>query len=69
MYYIYVLQITLALSADIGQLNTRNFIVACISYFTYAQLFLIISVKAFISLIGDKILRRETKWYKTQRFG
>ncbi|MFK0525159.1 glycosyltransferase family 2 protein [Paenibacillus illinoisensis] len=69
MYYIYVLQINLALSADIGQSNTQNFIVACLSYFTYAQLFLVISVKAFISLIGDKLFRRETKWYKTQRFG
>ena len=61
MYYIYVLQINLALSADIGQSNTQNFIVACLSYFTYAQLFLVISVKAFISLIGDKLFRRETK--------
>ena len=47
MYYIYVLQINLALATDIGQSNTRNFILSCVSYFTYAQLFLIISVKAF----------------------
>ncbi|UNK18311.1 glycosyltransferase [Paenibacillus sp. N3/727] len=69
MYYIYVLQINLALASDIGQSNTRNFILSCISYFTYAQLFLIISIKAFISIITDKITGRQNKWYKTQRFG
>lgn len=69
MYYIYVLQINLALASDIGQSNTRNFVLACLSYFTYAQLFLIISVKAFYSLIVDIILKRKTSWYKTKRFG
>lgn len=68
MYYIYVLQINLALVADIGQSNTRNFIISCVSYFTYAQLFLIISIKAFYSLCVDKVAGRKTKWYKTQRF-
>lgn len=69
MYYIYVLQINLALATDIGQSNTRNFILSCVSYFTYAQLFLVISVKAFYSMIVDKITGRESKWYKTERFG
>lgn len=69
MYYIYVLQINLALATDIGQSNTRNFILSCISYFTYAQLFLIISIKSFVSMITDKITGRKSKWYKTQRFG
>ncbi|MGV2686870.1 glycosyltransferase family 2 protein, partial [Clostridium perfringens] len=55
MYYIYVLQINLALATDIGQSHTRNFILSCVSYFTYAQLFLVISIKAFYSLIVDKI--------------
>ncbi|WP_211745388.1 glycosyltransferase [Paenibacillus sp. Marseille-Q4541] len=69
MYYLYVLQINLALAADFGQSNTRNFILACVSYFTYAQLFLLISLKAFVSILLDKVLRRKSKWYKTQRFG
>ncbi len=69
MYYIYVLQINLALAADIGQSTVGNFVVAVVSYFTYSQLFLIISVRAFYSLVVDKIIGRKTKWYKTQRFG
>ncbi|WIV18195.1 glycosyltransferase [Paenibacillus polygoni] len=69
MYYLYVLQINLALATDYGQSNTRNFVLACISYFTYAQLFLIISLKAFISILLDKVFKRKSKWYKTERFG
>ncbi|MFM9281108.1 glycosyltransferase family 2 protein [Paenibacillus jiagnxiensis] len=70
MYFIYVLQINLALASDIGQSNTENFVISCLSYFTYAQLFLIISVKAFGSIIVDKVAGRQSnKWYKTQRFG
>lgn len=69
MYYLYVLQINLALATDYGQSNTRNFVLACISYFTYAQLFLVISFKAFFSILLDKVLRRKSKWYKTERFG
>lgn len=70
MYFIYVLQINLALASDIGQSTIENFIVSCISYFTYAQLFLIISVKAFWTIIVDKVTGRQSnKWYKTQRFG
>ncbi|ANF94874.1 glycosyltransferase family 2 protein [Paenibacillus bovis] len=69
MYYIYVLQINLALASDIGQSNTRNFVLACLSYFTYAQLFLLISVKAFYSLLVDIFTGRKTSWYKTKRFG
>ncbi|ODP29608.1 glycosyltransferase [Paenibacillus sp. PK4536] len=69
MYYIYVLQINMALATDIGQSNTRNFILSCVSYFTYSQLFLIISVKAFFSITYDRITGRESKWYKTKRFG
>jgi cellulose synthase/poly-beta-1,6-N-acetylglucosamine synthase-like glycosyltransferase len=69
MYYIYVLQINLALAADIGQSTVGNFVLSCISYFTYSQLFLFISMRAFCSYAFNKIAGRKTKWYKTQRFG
>lgn len=68
MYYLFVLQINLALATDIGQSTTQNFILSCLSYFTYAQLFLLISLRAFYSMVVDKATGRKTKWYKTQRF-
>lgn len=69
MYYLFVLQINLALAADIGQSTIENFILSCISYFTYSQLFIVISLQACYSMIVDKVTGRKTKWYKTQRFG
>ncbi|MGN7469309.1 glycosyltransferase family 2 protein [Brevibacillus sp. SAFN-007a] len=68
MYCMYVLQINLALATDIGQSTTRNFVLSCLSYFTYAQLFLVISIQAFFGLLMDKVTRRKRNWYKTQRF-
>ncbi|WP_172194568.1 glycosyltransferase family 2 protein [Saccharibacillus qingshengii] len=69
MYYLYVLQINLALSSDIGQSTTSNFVLSCLSYFTYAQLFIVLSLKAVWNLTVSKVTGKKTKWYKTQRFG
>ncbi|MNN14653.1 Poly-beta-1,6-N-acetyl-D-glucosamine synthase [compost metagenome] len=69
MYFIYVLQINLALASDFGQSTIRNFILSCVSFYTYAQLFLVLSIKAFYNMLVDKITGRQSKWYKTQRFG
>jgi len=42
---------------------------ALLAYFTYAQLFIIVSIDSITSIVMDKILRRkETKWVKTKRF-
>lgn len=68
MYVIYVLQINLAASTDFGQATKENFVLSCISYFTYAQLFVYISLKSIISSFLDIVLGRNQKWYKTERF-
>ena len=68
MYFIFVLQINLALATDIGQSTTKNFVLSCVSYFTYAQLFIYVSVRATFEYTLDKILHRKQTWYKTKRF-
>lgn len=65
---IYALQINLALAFDKGQSTIENFLLSFITYFTYSQLFLVISLQALVSFIGDKLLKREFKWEKTKRF-
>ncbi|MGL5384230.1 MAG: glycosyltransferase family 2 protein [Culicoidibacterales bacterium] len=65
---IYALQINLALAFDKGQSTLENFLLSLISYITYSQLFLVISIQALSSFIGDKIFKREFKWEKTKRF-
>lgn len=68
MYAIFVLQMNVALASDKGQSTFENFWISCASYFTYSQVFIYISLKATYDYIGDTIFKRETKWYKTERF-
>lgn len=68
MYVIFVLQINVGLASDKGQSTAENVLISCVSYFTYAQVFIFISLKATYSYISDRIFKREAKWYKTERF-
>jgi len=69
MFYLYLLQINIALASDYGQATIKNFIYSLLSYFTYAQLFIVVSLAAFWDIIRDKVTgKRHASWYKTQRF-
>lgn len=68
MYTIFVLQMNVGLASDKGQSTAENFLISCVSYFTYSQLFIFISLKATYSYVSDIIFKREAKWYKTERF-
>ena len=69
MFTLYFLQIFIALVSQYGQATTTNVLYALVSYFTYAQIFIVVATAALWSLIMDKIFKRDgTKWYKTQRF-
>lgn len=69
MFYLYLLQINIALASDYGQATVVNFLYSLVSYFTYAQLFIVVSLIALYDLIRDKVTgERHTHWYKTQRF-
>ncbi|KRO23527.1 hypothetical protein [Lactiplantibacillus fabifermentans] len=50
-------------------MTVTNFIYTIVAYFTYAQLFIIVSVAAMFDMLRDKLTgQRHTQWYKTQRF-
>lgn len=68
MYTIFVLQMNVGLASDKGQSTFENFLISCVSYFTYSQLFIWIALRAAYSYIGDVIYKRDAKWYKTERF-
>ncbi|MGL5295528.1 MAG: hypothetical protein ACRDAO_01085 [Culicoidibacterales bacterium] len=68
MMVIYVLQVNIALAFDKGQSTWENTWISVVSYFTYSQLFLIISIQALSSFIIDQVFKREFKWEKTKRF-
>ena len=69
MINLYVLQISIAMSSQFGQATTSQLWLALASYFTYSQLFIVVSVHAVISVTLDAILHRNGNvWVKTKRF-
>ncbi|MFC6177413.1 glycosyltransferase [Companilactobacillus huachuanensis] len=69
MFFLYLLQMNIALASDYGQATVTNFFYTLISYFTYAQLFVVVSIVAIYDMLRDKLTgQKHTKWYKTQRF-
>jgi cellulose synthase/poly-beta-1,6-N-acetylglucosamine synthase-like glycosyltransferase len=67
-YFVFILQIAIALSIEKGESNFKNIRLLFIMYFTYCQLWLIVALKGVYSFIKTNVMRLETKWYKTERF-
>ena len=69
MIGLYLMQIMIALASQFGQATTKQIWLALVAYFSYAQMFIVVSVDSISSIVLDKVLRRkETKWVKTKRF-
>ena len=69
MILLYVLQINTAMATQYGQATTEQIWLSLISYFTYSQLFIVISIHAIISVLLDSVFHRDgSKWIKTKRF-
>lgn len=69
MIILYALQISIAMATQIGQATTSQVWMALTAYFTYSQLFIIISVHAVCSVIADGLFHRNGNvWVKTRRF-
>lgn len=69
MIVLYILQINYSLSTQYGQATNEQIWLAFASYFTYSQLFIVVSVHAVCSVTMDRLFHRDsTKWVKTKRF-
>lgn len=69
MIGLYLMQIMIALASQFGQATKKQIWLALVAYFSYAQMFIAVSVDSISSIVLDKVLRRkETKWVKTKRF-
>lgn len=67
-YAIFVLSVTVTLITEKGESSPENIFLILIMYFTYCQLWMIVAVMGIYGYIADLIRKRETKWYKTERF-
>ncbi|WP_439425163.1 glycosyltransferase family 2 protein [Oenococcus alcoholitolerans] len=69
MILIYLLQINIAMSTQFGQATSKQIWIALLSYFTYSQIFVVVSISSVFSVIIDVLFHRDgSKWVKTKRF-
>ncbi|SHJ07118.1 Glycosyltransferase, catalytic subunit of cellulose synthase and poly-beta-1,6-N-acetylglucosamine synthase [Clostridium cavendishii DSM 21758] len=67
-YVMFVLQVNIALSIEKGEANRENFFLVLLSYFTYCQMWFLVTIKGVYAYIQDKVLGKKATWYKTERF-
>lgn len=67
-YSVFVLAILVSISTEKGELSIKNSIIVMLMYFTYCKLWGIVATIGLYNYIKDVILKREVKWYKTERF-
>lgn len=58
----------ITLTTEKGEMGVSNLFVILLMYFTYTKLWMIVAAYGLIKYIEDVVLKRETKWYKTERF-
>lgn len=67
-YLLYVTELMIALSIEKAEMNSQNFFIILLMYFTYSQLWLALVMYALFLEIKRKIFNQEIRWYKTERF-
>jgi cellulose synthase/poly-beta-1,6-N-acetylglucosamine synthase-like glycosyltransferase len=67
-FLLYLSEVSLTLSIETGQLTLKNFLMIIFMYFTYSQIWLLLVLNSLILEIIRVILKKESKWYKTQRY-
>lgn len=65
---VFIMSIQVAISTEKGELNMQNAGITFIMYFVYCKLWAIVATLGFYNYMKDTILKREAKWYKTERF-
>lgn len=65
---LFILSIFLTLTTEKGEFHFSNLLLILLMYFTYCKAWLFIAIYGFFMYIKDSVLKRETKWYKTERF-
>lgn len=65
---LFILSIFLTLTTEKGEFHFSNLLLIMLMYFTYCKAWLFVAIFGLCMYIKDMVLKRETKWYKTERF-
>ncbi|HHX8988306.1 TPA: glycosyltransferase family 2 protein [Listeria monocytogenes] len=58
----------ITLTTEKGEISFSNLLFIILMYVTYCQLWMVVAAYGFFIFLKDTVLKRETKWYKTERF-
>ena len=64
----FILGTYVTVTTEKGEMHASNILIIGLMYFTYAKMWMVVAVYGLIQYIKDLILRKETTWYKTERF-
>lgn len=65
---LFVAETFVTLSTEKGEMNAHNLFVTILMYFTYSKLWMAVAFYGLFQYCKDRLLHREAKWYKTERF-
>ena len=65
---LFVLGTFVTVTTEKGEMSLSNAFIISLMYFTYAKLWMVVAIYGLLEYIRDRVLRKETTWYKTQRF-
>ena len=65
---LFIIGTYVTITTERGEMNFSNILVIAIMYFTYSKLWMVVAFYGLYQYVKDKVLKRETTWYKTQRF-
>lgn len=67
-YLLYIVEFFLAVSLEKGENNLKNMFYIAVSYFTYSQAWIYLTIRSIFLDIKDGIRGQKATWYKTERF-
>lgn len=67
-YIMFILEVAISLSLERDELSFKNILLIALMYFSYCKLWGVVSLMGLYSYLKDKLLNRQHKWYKTERF-
>lgn len=65
---LFVVGTFITLTTEKGEMNLSNLYIIFLMYFTYSKMWMIVAIYGLFQYLKDALLKRETKWYKTERF-
>ncbi|WP_027631830.1 glycosyltransferase [Clostridium hydrogeniformans] len=67
-YLMFILEVSISLTMEKGEFTKENFFIIALMYFTYCQMWIVVSIKGFYMYIKNTLLKKQHTWYKTERF-